>query len=260
MGVKTVLTHKDLEPFLHVTKLDKTQSGITDTVYIADDTYIVKIFEKAGAARVQAEIDLLRHCRHLNVAKVIKHCIIRQKQALIFQKCPGHVVTEVKNTHIKQIGRFLKALHQKTQGMHSSNAAVFDRQHVESVIYQTEKSEFIQAFKKLTITPGRDGIIHGDLFVDNAVFEDDRLGCVYDFTQSCSGDFLFDLAVAALSWCQNRTQVQTLLRAYKTDITADMFAQYVAYARLFYTAKRFLNKRDYTDLWRKNDTNDNGNG
>ena len=70
----------------------------------------------------------------------------------------------------------------------------------------------------MKINLNNDGIIHGDLFVDNAIFKDDKLTCVFDFSDSCNGDFLFDLAVVALSWCKDFIQVKQLLKAYDESI------------------------------------------
>jgi homoserine kinase type II len=45
------------------------------------------------------------------------------------------------------------------------------------------------------------GLIHGDLFRDNVLFEGNRLGALLDFESACSGPFAYDLAVTALAWC-----------------------------------------------------------
>ena len=45
------------------------------------------------------------------------------------------------------------------------------------------------------------GIIHSDLFRDNALFKDDRLTGVLDFYCACHWPYIYDLAVAVNDWC-----------------------------------------------------------
>jgi homoserine kinase type II len=64
------------------------------------------------------------------------------------------------------------------------------------------------------------GIIHGDLFRDNALFTERGLTGVIDFHHASAGILLYDLAVAANDWCTDasglldRDRTMALLRAY----------------------------------------------
>ena len=46
------------------------------------------------------------------------------------------------------------------------------------------------------------GVIHGDLFRDNALFLKDNLTAIIDFFSAGTGFFLLDLAIAANDWCR----------------------------------------------------------
>jgi len=48
------------------------------------------------------------------------------------------------------------------------------------------------------------GIIHGDLFRDNVLFDGDRLAALLDFEQASSGAWIYDLAVCVNAWCFDR--------------------------------------------------------
>ncbi|MDQ3370693.1 MAG: phosphotransferase, partial [Myxococcota bacterium] len=45
------------------------------------------------------------------------------------------------------------------------------------------------------------GIIHGDLFRDNVLWEDGRITAILDFEQASGGSLAYDLAVCINDWC-----------------------------------------------------------
>jgi homoserine kinase type II len=49
------------------------------------------------------------------------------------------------------------------------------------------------------------GIIHGDLFRDNVLWEGDRLSAILDFEQASAGSLAYDLAVTINDWCWTGT-------------------------------------------------------
>jgi len=57
------------------------------------------------------------------------------------------------------------------------------------------------------------GLIHGDLFRDNVLWDGDRLVALLDFESASIGSYAFDLAVTLLAWCFGDGFEAPLMRA-----------------------------------------------
>jgi len=93
------------------------------------------------------------------------------------------------------------------------------------------------------------GIVHGDLFRDNVLFNERGLTGVLDFHHASRGYLLYDLAVAANDWCTDSTGLLNpdrtieLLRAYHrirplTSNEIRLFPAFALYAALAFWLSR----------------------
>ena len=73
------------------------------------------------------------------------------------------------------------------------------------------------------------GIIHADLFLDNALFVDEKLSGVIDFYLSATMPFIYDIAIVINDWCTdenaniNNNLKEKLLSSYQNtrELTQD---------------------------------------
>jgi homoserine kinase type II len=252
MGIKTAITLSDLPDTLEITTLAPSTDGVMDSVYFLNDDRVLKIFENATVASVDEELKLLTFCETLPIAKPMGEVLnICGKPALIYRRCQGKSLKSAEIGEIKQIGTFLRSFHTLTATRQSTNEPLFERSRLERMIEESNVEIFDTLLKKIDLTLRNDGIIHGDLFMDNALFEGGSLSCVIDFTQACNGDFLFDLAVTDLSWCDNSEKTEALLESYGATVTLEAFRPYRDYATLLYSVNRYLNGGNYHELLEK---------
>lgn len=97
------------------------------------------------------------------------------------------------------------------------------------------------------------GLIHGDLFGDNILFDRGKLKAIIDFEYACFYPFIFDLALAAVANCAvdekiNKVKLRALIEGYeevrhleKTERSA--FSLYMQYAATASSCWRFLKFR-----------------
>ncbi len=254
MGIKYSIISYQLPIKYRKYKLIPTINGVMATVYLLDNIYVLKIFEKkTPLLAIESEIKLLKSIYNLPIPKVIDRFKINDLEAVIYTQIQGKIVLNPNLNEIKQLGSFLKKFHKQSSNISLYNIELFTKERLKKLIDQSKDNRILKEFNSINITLKRDGIIHGDLFMDNCKFKDNRLSGVYDFSDACLGDFYFDLAVVTISSCFNgtildREKVEALLNGYKANIEKDLFNEYIKYALLYYATTRFISNRDYSKL------------
>lgn len=252
MGIKTKISKDDLPLKYQKYDLIETKDGVSDSVYLLSNKFVVKIYEDENY-NLDSEIELLNNIRDLNTIQFVEVFKVGKKNSIVYKQIDGRSIIAPNNTHIKQLAEFLKEFHSKTKQKTSNNPNIFEYERIKSLI-KNRGNKLIQSyFEKIRLELKNDGIIHGDIFPDNVYFLDDKLNGVLDFSEACNGDFLFDLAVVTISWCfdenrLNEEKLNTLIENYDNSIDRDQFLEYIKYALLCYTIFRYIDNRDYKQL------------
>ncbi|MDO9168666.1 MAG: homoserine kinase [Methylobacter sp.] len=248
MSVFTRITRPQLNQFFSAYTLGEVISfeGITDgidntnyEVITTQGSFVLTLFESLTFDELPHFLKLLAH---LGKNSLLCPCpqSDRQKNALrqlhgkpaaIFKRLSGLAIATPSILHCQEIGLQLASLHRCTQDyvfpiksgndlswcktvLHKIDAhlSAEDRKLIDDELaYQTKNSQ--------ADLPR--GVIHGDLFRDNALFVDDRLSGLLDFYSACTDTLLLDVAIAANDWCcdngtVNDQKFAALLAAYES--------------------------------------------
>jgi homoserine kinase type II len=256
MGIKTRLKKKQLPKKYQQYNLIETIDGNTQSVYMLNDDYVLKLYENTPLQTIKNEQQLLKKLYNLKVPQLLDIFKIESNYIAIFSQIKGDSIKKPNLDHIRQIGLFLKQFHNISKDLISTNKQIYNKNNLENLIIKTNNKILKNYFYDITIDLKIDGVIHGDMFCDNVKFLDDKLSGVYDFTEACGGDFIFDLAVVAISWCYDidildHKKLDTLLLSYDLNISYSKFKNYINYALIYYATIRDLDHRDYQDLLNK---------
>jgi len=250
MGIKRELTLNQLPQKYRKYNLIPTIDGVSSTVYLLGEDFILKLFEPHQ--NIEDEIKLLNSIRDLPIPKVIDIFKIDEFRVIIYTQIRGEILKRVDKIHILEIGKFLRDFHSQSKYI-DIKTSLYDKENLKKLILKSKNRDFLNIFNKIELELKYSGAIHGDLFLDNAKFIDNRLSGVFDFSDVSLGDFYFDLAVVAVGWCFKESildysLVEELLRSYNSKIDLEEFLEYIRYALLYYAVLRYLNGRDYREL------------
>ncbi len=253
--VKTQININEIKPFFSVNKIIPIENGATDSVYLLDDSYVLKIFENATARDLKNEIEILTVCKNLPVAKVKRDIFfIKNKPCLIYEKANGVNIKNPTKEQIAEIGLFLKEFHSLTKNIKTKNL-LYTKKEAGSLVVKSKNAELLQAFNALNIDDTPNCVIHGDLFMDNVSFNGNKLECVYDFIECSGGHNLIDLG-CVLIWCidyngLNLELANALFNAYEYSESLAKIIEYAKFVLIYYSAIREINGRNSVELINK---------
>ncbi len=228
MSVYTTVEHAELEAFLREYSLGQLVSyagisaGIENTNYFVTTTqgeYVLTLFEELGAEELPYFLELTAHlaehqvpCAHPEADN--NHHYLRElkgKPAALVRRLHGDHISEANLQQCAAIGRAMAIMHREGESFgpvrHNPRGAVWWRQTARRVLPELDSDDKelleeelrFQALHKLPDVPR--GLIHADLFRDNALFAGDELTGIIDFYYACHDVWLLDIGITVNDWC-----------------------------------------------------------
>ncbi len=189
---------------------------------------------------------------------------IAGKPAMLQHRLPGRHIYNPTMRQIGALGRFIARMHKTMQ-----YAGIELPDYPRDVTWLQERAGMVQGFlpytdqslitdsvarvvsllKRTDVQALPTGMIHGDLFRDNLLFNEQGLTGVLDFHHAANGFLLYDLAVAANDWCNDAgggldpERTLHLLRAYHEERPLSVqelwfFSSFALYAALAFWLSR----------------------
>ena len=262
MGVKTLINLEQVQELFaefHIQELTPTSDGVMDTTYIAGE-YILKRYERDIKTKILLDE---KHLKTLNDKGLnVPLCLAQKDGWYLYSRLKGKVPKNIKLFHIQELARFMAKLHSATYKKECATSFL-QEYDLESVLSFT-KHNFYAYFKKLQSLQNyrakNDGLIHGDIFKDNTVFEKSKIG-VFDFIDAGCGEFAFDIAVCLVAFNPHKRSLHTelFLRTYNQHapkkVSKESLLKNIQIAAKFYALLRIenykntLKAKELASLW-----------
>jgi len=247
MAVFTTITEAELTVWLgdyslgQLLELQGIASGIENTNYFvttSNGRFVLTLFEKLTASELPFYLNLMAHlARHgipCPAPMANRHNqflgILKDKPACIVSRLSGKSTTAPTPTQCAAMGGMLGQMHTAgqsfSQNMPNARGAVWRAATAPQVRPFLDAGQAalldseVQTHAQHSMTFLPQGVIHADLFRDNVLLEDDRVGGLIDFYFACTDALLYDVAITVNDWCMgdggklDLIRTQRFLQAY----------------------------------------------
>jgi len=250
MSVFTPVSDAEARAFLEhyslgeLEKLEGIAQGIENTNYFLTTTtgeYVLTLFEHIPRADLPFYVGLMDHLAKSGItcpAPLLRDDgemlgELNGKPAVIVTRLAGGPVTQPTAHDCRVVGAILAKLHVAAVEYDASLDNWRGAQWRESFARKLESrlspaenaliasENAFQAAQDDAALP--QGIIHGDLFHDNVLWDDEGNGGVIDFYFACDDALLYDVAIAVNDWCTNadatldRARAAAFVHGYETE-------------------------------------------
>lgn len=248
MSVFTTVTFEQLGAWLEhypvgaLVGLEGIPAGIENTNYFvttADTRYVLTLFEKLKPHELPFYLNLMAHLSSRDIpcprpianrdGRILGE--LNGKPAALVSFLAGKDLADSRPGHCAQVGAMLAKMHLAGQSysvrMDNPRGQAWWKAVMPEILPFVSPEEAallseevrFQSLYRFADLPR--GAIHGDLFRDNVLFDEDRLAGIIDFYFACTDVLLFDIAVTVNDWCIEKggrldpARTVALLEAYR---------------------------------------------
>ncbi len=229
MSVYTCVEQHQLEEFLSHYELGNLISykginaGIENTNYFvttSNGEFVLTLFESLSSEELPYFLELMAYLSEHNIPTA--HPVsdltgsylhqLNDRPAALVQRLAGATDVKIPTTaQCQTLGNFLGHFHFVSPNFHlkrdNERGPHWWKVTAERVLSQMppydakllrNELEFQHRYQNLALPQG---VIHADLFRDNALFEGNKLCGVIDFYYACNDALIYDIAVTVNDWC-----------------------------------------------------------
>ncbi len=205
-------------------RLEGIAQGVENTNYFLTTTtgeYVLTLFEHIPRADLPFYVGLMDHLAGHDVTcpapmrrddgEMLAE--VNGKPAVIVSRLPGAPVTRPDARRCHRAGEILAAIHvageEYDAGLDNWRGREWRERFAEAVAPKISRAENELIASENRFQAAIDdsavpvGIIHGDYFHDNVLWENDDDGGVIDFYFACDDVLLYDVAIGVNDWCVN---------------------------------------------------------
>lgn len=218
-------------------ELKGISSGITNTNYFVTtqtnggvrNKYVLTLFEQNNIEELPYFIDLMSHLaahgipcpRPIADDQGVCLRVLNDKPAALVSCLVGQDVQQPNIAQCAEVGRVLAQMHlagltfeaqfpqhfQLGNAIHNRRDADWRLATAQKVMpkLNVDEQQLLRAEldyqRDLNLAALPHGVVHGDLFRDNVLFDGDKLGGFIDFYYACHDSLAYDVAIAVNDWC-----------------------------------------------------------
>ncbi len=245
MGDYTKLTHSEIEEVLRLYTDDMLMSvrplslGISNSNYdvrTKESHYLIKVSNDKNIDELKEEMKILEFLHKERFPHSLTPVSTKTNELVYeYNDLHGVVFPFVEgippgpsDDTCYEIGKALALLHNitvnKDSGLRSADQVSFTPSIIKDYLLNENCPEDFKNTYESLIGPQEEqyfstsfdlGIIHGDLYYDNTLFDNNHLSYLLDFEQSGVGDCLFDLGISISGSCLEKGRISpSLIESY----------------------------------------------